>query len=401
MRGSGIVVLLLGAAACGPDNYEDFRAQLVDRTCGWAVRCGYAPPGDRAACPVDALLALFGDATVDRAADGAYDVAGSIDAGRVRYDSVNAGGCLDAVEGAPCDLDLASARRKRACNAVVAPHVQTDGTCWTDFECTGGICARAPGCAGSCIPYASFGAPCLDVADAPVASRCDPTVGYCAPSTPGVDPTCQRKKPAGADCNDSRECRFGWLCRQLRCIEATELPEGAACGGNDPCKEGTFCDPNTLLCGKQGRSGEACVSPTGCEDGLACVGLVPVMTNGAPEPVVTAGVCAPWLPVGASCTQGSADAVTGCPQGARCADGACRTVEDRAALGESCADRPCRDGLGCDARVRCDYLRAILGDCAQNRAPLCRPGLACSGAADGSARCVPPDAPACFVADGV
>ncbi len=396
-------LLGLACAACGPGSYVEFRAQLVDASCHWAKRCGYVGASDRAACPIEDLLASFHDSALDRSMPGAIDVAASIEAGRMRYDSVHAQECLDAISGAPCDDVHARRTRELACNAVVGANTETDSPCWTDIECTGGICVHQPGCAGSCGNYASPGAPCVDSEDAVLAMRCDPTVGYCGPANIGDPPTCQRKKGEGQACLENRECLFGWTCRTGTCVEPIEVGEGEACGGIDPCGDGLYCEPSTLRCATQHKRTEPCSSRVGCDDGLACLGLVAVDPMGVPTAAQTAGVCGDWLDVGMACTSRGGDpepSITGCPSlSQRCDRGVCASHLTVAGPGDSCASAACDKGLACNALSRCDFTRAIFGDCRRDRAPLCELGLVCAGAdlGPGGGTCMPPDALACFV----
>ncbi len=399
------LVLMVACAACGPGSYRDFRSQLTDASCTWAKRCGYVGQLDRAACPVEDLLVIFRDSESYRSAPGAIDVVASIEAGRMRYDSVRAQECLDAIADSPCDEIHAALERGLACNAVIASNTETDRPCWTDRECTGGICVSGPGCAGACGHYASPGAPCMDTDTAPLAFLCDPTIAYCGPAEPGAAPSCRGKRGEGHACAENRECLFGWTCRKSVCTEPIEVGDGEPCGGVDPCANGLYCEPSSLACARQHKRGEPCTDRQGCEDGLACLGLVPVEHNGIPTPVSTPGVCGDWLDLGMKCTSVSADpeaSITGCPTISQvCTDGVCAKKVSTAGLGESCASLACRTGLACNAAQKCDYTLAIFGDCSRDRSTLCEPGLVCTGTdkelGTGKGSCLPPDVLACFL----
>jgi len=395
MRRAALPIVAL-VAACGPGSYRAFRDQLVDASCEWGLRCGVVAPHDRSGCPVDDLLTTFHDSLNDHVRAGAIDVAASIDAGRMRYDSVNADACLDAVRHAPCEPTLAQRKIGLHCNAVVAPHTETDRACWGDGECTGGICALVPGCAGICANYASYGDPCVDSTTAPAAMQCDPTVAYCGEPSPGANTICLQKKPEGADCAGTRECRFNWTCRLGVCTEPVTLGEYAACGGTEPCDEDLYCDPGSMLCQKRVRQGDTCDDFLACEDGLACIGLV--LDAGA---VAVMGTCAPWLTPGAACN--GAYTVSGCPTAAPCTEDTCVHVETRPGRDEDCSMRACAAYLACNLNKRCDFPSLVFGDCGGDRAPLCAPGLVCATRTDGGAAaftdpgtCVPMDATACF-----
>jgi hypothetical protein len=390
-----LAVTLLALAGCGPGSYREFRDQLVGAACDRAERCGQVARGDRAHCGVDDVLRIFHDSISDHSVPGAIDVPGSIDGGRMRYDSVNAQSCLDAVSGAPCEPMLAARRIGLGCNAAVAAHTETDRPCWGDPECTGGVCARAAGCAGICAAYASYGDPCLDSMLAPAAMRCDPTVAFCAPPSPGADPICQQKKPSGSDCTDTVQCSFNWTCRLGKCTDPKELSENEACGGTDPCDDSTFCNPVTGRCEKHHRQGEACTSAYGCEDRLGCLGLA---TDGTGA-VLTAGSCTPWLLPGAACSAPTATTISGCPDTTPCIADACTPIEMVAARDEDCSLKSCGPGLACNAQKRCDFGSAVFGDCGGDRSTLCDPSLTCmstSTSYDKPGVCVPIGAPACF-----
>jgi hypothetical protein len=383
----GVVVL---AAACGPGSYRDFRDQLIDSACDWGTRCGAVAKGDRAHCPTEPLLHIFHDGAADHAIAGAIDIAASIDAGRMRYDSVNAQSCLDAVSGAPCEPTLAERRIAHACNAVVQPHTETDRPCWADSECTGGVCARSPDCAGVCAAYASITEPCAP--NAAAAMTCDPTVAFCGPLTADGPTVCQSKKPVDSTCDDTRECDFDYTCRMGTCTNPVELDENAACGGTDPCDDDHYCDPTTAVCTKRQKLAAPCTSRYACEDDLGCIGL----TLDAMGGFVSPGTCTAWLAPGAECTQPQPDGVSGCPDSAPCTGGACTAPPPAAARGDNCTSTPCADGLACDGTKRCDFVEQIFGDCGGTRAALCDPALTCvKSGSDGS--CLPPDAQACFL----
>jgi hypothetical protein len=393
-----LVAVAVSAVGCGPGSYGDLREGLVGSACAWAEKCGYVDATDRADCPLDQVLTIFGDSAAMRAAPDAVDVEGSVHAGRMRYDSVDAASCEHAVKTAPCDPTLAARARLSGCNAVVEPSTSIGKLCYGDLECTGAVCVHDAGCAGVCVVYAPFGAPCdPNDANPPIASRCDPTVGFCGAVTEGAQPVCQHTKPKGSACTATTECDFGWDCRLGKCVTPIELGVGEACGGDDPCGAGKFCDPTTLLCAKQGARAAACVAPFGCKDGLACIGLVPVAQTGTPTPVVTPGVCGAWLPLGAACTAGAPGAVTGCPSlSSTCTGGVCTKKAHDAALGESCETESCAVGLACNKSSVCDFLVGGLGNCSGASATLCEPGLSCDTSSTDRDRCTPPNPPACY-----
>jgi hypothetical protein len=121
MRRFAIVML---CAACGPSSYSDFRSQLQNAACAWAVRCGVAGAGEPAACPTEDVLSLLHDSAIDRGAPGAIDINGDHSEGRFGYDSINAQSCLDAVRSSPCDPALALSKRLIPCSVVLAAKVE-------------------------------------------------------------------------------------------------------------------------------------------------------------------------------------------------------------------------------------------------------------------------------------
>lgn len=349
-----LVVLLL-ACACGPGSYEDFRNQLVDSSCARARRCGYAGHGERASCRTDDVLALLHDAAADRAAPDALDLPASIGEGRLGYDAVNAQRCLDAVASAPCDPVLATRSQGRSCDVVVRPRAATSETCTSDLECEGGVCLHEPSCAGTCVPYASYGAPC---GTGDVAHTCDPTVAWC-------DGTCRPKQGKGKACGSDVECAVGLACIVGRCADPVALDDGALCGDGDPCRSGRSCDPGTRRCTKQLRRGMACASANACQDGLACRGL-----EGS-----TPGTCTDWQDVGSSC---STTGVSGCPASQACVGGVCMAPAPVPYTAERCVTATCAAGLGCNLLQVCDWLRPRAGTCSGAAATLCEPPLVCS-----------------------
>ena len=387
-----LVGAALLATACGPSSYRDFRDEVATSTCNRARRCGRVGVADRALCPVGTTLAIFHDTAQDRATASAIDVAGSIDSGRMRYDSVNAQDCLDEVAGGPCDDALAAPRRLAACNAVIGPHTETDRACWSDLECTGGVCLRVAGCAGFCGAYASPNAPCTDDPTTPLVGRCDPTVAFCGTpvdAAAGTPSTCQRRKPAGNACTETRDCVSTLVCRLHVCVDAAVVKIGQPCGGQDPCDDGNYCDPMTRLCATKVDRGASCNSEDACKDGLACIGLV--AAGGA-------GTCGDWLDVGMPCAM---TGTSGCPTTSQaCVNGVCTQTQNVAGERESCAARPCGEGMACDRRQLCDYQLAIFGDCGGDRGQLCEGGLVCNATGtddfDRPGICFPERPPACF-----
>ncbi|MEO6950281.1 MAG: hypothetical protein ABI321_00605 [Polyangia bacterium] len=353
MRAAFVVLLL--ASACGPGRYEAFRNQLVDSSCAWARRCGQAGRGERASCGTDGVLAILHDAAADRAAPDALDLPASIDEHRLGYDSVDAQSCLDAVERSPCDPVLAARKRGRICDVVVRPRAQVGALCTSDLECEGGVCVHEPSCKGTCVAYASYGAPC---GTSDVEHTCDPTVAWCSG-------TCQPKRARGKACSDDVACAIGFVCVDGTCADPIILDDGTTCDGSEPCKSGRYCDPAAHVCTKQLQRGVACDTALACQDGLACLGLV----GG------TTGTCTDWGDVGSSC---SSTGVSGCPRSQTCEGGVCTAPSFVPYAAERCVTTPCAAGLGCSLTQVCDWLHPRAGSCSGAAATLCEPGLVCS-----------------------
>lgn len=351
---TALVVLLL-ACACGPGSYEDFRNQLVDSSCTRARRCGHAGRGERQSCGTDDVLTLLHDSATDRAGADALDLPASIAEGRLGYDPVNAQRCLDAVSSAPCDAALAARSEGLVCDVVVRPRAAMGETCRSDLECEGGVCVHAPSCAGTCVPYASYGAAC---GTPDLANTCDPTVAWC-------DGTCRPKRGKGQPCGSDVECVIGAVCIAGRCADPVTLDDGAMCGNGDPCRSGRYCDPATRLCNKQLQRGLACASATACQDGLVCRGL-----DGD-----TQGTCTDWQDVGSSC---STTGVSGCPASQTCIAGVCTAPPFVPYAAERCVTATCAPGLGCNLLQVCDWLRPRAGSCSGAASTLCEPALVCS-----------------------
>jgi hypothetical protein len=340
-------------SACGPSSYGDFRDQLVGRACTRAVRCGLVGASERVRCGVPAALALT-DA-------GPLDVATAVDAGRLRFDSYAAAGCLDAMEGAPCD-DVAAARHLvRHCHAVITPHVATGSACDTDEECLGGRCVRdGAACRGTCVAFASPGGACLPDGGAPP-QTCDPTVQYCDDGL-----SCQRHKAPGQACTADEQCGFALVCRKT-CVPLPLAARGQSCSDDAPCGDGLRCRAGA--CEALGAGGAICGDAAACQDGLTCVGLSTSST----------GTCRPWRDLGQSCVTGSDG--SGCPASQRCDDATAVCVAvpaTEAGPRQSCRALPCGNRLYCaSVSGTCQYRAGLRGACRVDEPDACSDGLAC------------------------
>ncbi|HZS39976.1 MAG TPA: hypothetical protein VFF06_24250 [Polyangia bacterium] len=349
-----LAALLICAAGCGPSSFDDFRDQLVSRSCDRAIRCGALGASERNACPSPPELAVI--------APGALDVGAEVDANRMRFAAGGAQQCLDAIAGAPCAAGALEWRLNLRCHHVYAPKVAAGGECHGDGECEGGFCAGAT-CPGRCVAWPAVGDPCTPP------NGCDPTVEYCGLAGPGASFTCLVHKQEGDACADGSECAFGLLCIAAKC---STPPRGGQPGDvcddfTAPCDESLFCDGATHHCAAHAQLGATCEQPEACADGLACAGLGPAGSS---------GTCRAWLDVGQACTPGAG--LSGCPASQFCDPATSRcALRGPAVVGErqACAGMTCADGFYCDALGLCSFPTAIGGKCMDSSS--CAPGLAC------------------------
>jgi hypothetical protein len=224
----------------------------------------------------------------------------------------------------------------------------------------GGTCAEGgPDGALACLPAGdrALGESCLSGGDAACAAGLT-----CVARGPGdAEGFCSR--PCEGPCDDAFACRAPWPGAAAVCLPLAngagdgQGTPGAACDahGHTDCRGDLFCAP-----GIAGRA--VCASP--CADGACAEGFVCARRGedawclrGTPDgdvgtPCEADGDCRERcrteLPAGQRyCT--AACAPGGCPQGFRCAGGACEPgAEERRPLGAPCADAgagACASGL--------------------------------------------------------
>jgi hypothetical protein len=332
-------VLALGAG-CNPSSYDDFRSQLQTRWCNRELRCGIVGRSETSHCGVSPY-----------ALSGSVDVGAAIGDGRMKFHPDNARECLSAIDSAPCDFGQAIPDFYRHCHGVLGPSVEVGGTCFGDEECVGGACIGAD-CGGTCVAFASPGAPCRASGGTP-GETCDPTVQFC-------DGTCQRKRGQGADCTADEQCLFAFVCVDGKCADIPRVKDGDVCSAmGPPCQDGSYCDGNGL-CAPQLAGGQTCPTQQyACSDGNTCI----------------AGTCAPWLDTGGACVA-TVDNSGGCAFGVACSGGACgATPMGLGPLALCKADSDCGDFLYCAPGGFCDYRGAINAGCQTDSA--CVTGLAC------------------------
>ncbi len=328
---------------CGPASFTDFRDQLVARWCDRAVRCGLIGASERASCVLPAATPAL--------MMSALDIQGSIDAGRVRWNSDSAQDCLDTLSGSTCDPGALDLRLALHCHGYVTALVPPRGACYGPGECGGGVCTLGASCPGSCQVYPAVGAPCTP-------GDCDPSVEYCG-APDGGTPKCALQKHSGDDCGGDGECSFGLLCIAAKCSAPTRTGRNQPCGAGLPiCDDGLFCNAAGTCAPLQG-SNQPC-EPNGCAMGYVCLG----------------GACQGWLDAGKSCAAGASP--TGCPASQTCTAGACVANALLVGLHGNCANGgTCAAGLQCaKPRSTCEFPVGLGGGCTDSSA--CATGLGCA-----------------------
>lgn len=207
-----------------------------------------------------------------------------------------------------------------------------------------GCASASSGCAAGtyCSPYASNRCTRYAAAQAPCSS-----IGYpsplCAPGTlctPGTladgGSGCAPGHDAGTECDSAADCASGLLCPTTTSVCTAPLATGAACAGaSTMCGTGSWCRTFVGTCAARLAEGVTCTSSGACATNLGC----------EDHKVCTAKAKA---------------------------DEACET------------DRPCGDGLRCDAEWgTCVALRSDLGLGAS-----CRSGAECASGSCSGQQCV-------------
>ncbi len=281
-----------------------------------------------------------------------------------------------------CSLFWSHTYTEGPCAGVLRGDLPGGASCsWlsiTGSECASGACVNYyPPCSGQilrmCLPVAASNTPCTNdkgcvapeyclggrcqgqIDDVAIGHPCDAMrrcgplsscvgpdgKGICVAMTTQVGAPCNNDDPALADCAYPLRCKpasgpgtCGYWATDLPCTD------DGSCDARTVCKEGR--------CSLKPRLGEACLPTQGCrERDTACRKL-----NGKL-------VCAPALPVGADCSDGTGDR-HGCGEGLECWMSKCRAP---GAAGALCSpELPCQYGLICLDKV-CQVPSSVGGPC--------------------------------------
>jgi hypothetical protein len=309
-----LFVLSSVAAGCGPSsgksnpaNLDELLNRFFTILCKEEVSCGSMP--DQATC----LASVQKDTT--EFATLRADIA----SGKVRYDSVQGGACMDYFErvyGGACTrsaLAAATATPTDACNAFLVGSVADGGACFSSSECVSTDCALTD---TSC-------------------SRSD----ACCAGTCTAKPT---PIPLGGDCSAltaGQSCATGSICitnssTGARTCAAPSKVKGTTCAGFYDCASPLYCDTDaatgTGTCQPAAATGAACnpaVTFGSCDD-----------NNDYCDK--TTGKCTRRLAVGAACDSsqyncvGYATCLGGMCSPASPERGACDTVNGPSCLGD-------------------------------------------------------------------
>jgi hypothetical protein len=255
-----------------------------------------------------------------------------VEAGRVRYDGVQAKRCLDALS-TQCDPG-------DACKLVFTGTLALGAACHTSPECGGDAwCDRSNVCPGVCAAREGDGA---------IVSHFDACSSQSAVFESDGGIRCVARRSAGAACTENIQCEQGLTCRGGQCSAAPT--EGQACD-DGRCATGLRCDQD--VCARWARRGEPCANEftdgAQCQIGLAC----------------RDGICGDALGEGESCRNNAN----------RCAAGTHCISES----GGSVCRRRGSEGVACSSLFDCDTnLSCSGGQCTALRAA----GGACTGSSD-------------------
>lgn len=217
------------AAACGagepaPVALAGFTEAATQAVCDWAVACRHMP--DEGTCR---LFVDPKDYDTRRAEDA---VAG----GRLGYDPLAAGRCLESVRDGYC---LAVPFSDLACEDLFAGLVAEGGACTSDFECAAGAPCEVSSCTVQC---------------------CTGTCGP-APVPPAEPPALAEVGEACAghdDCAEGAYCDFDRTCAAMPDAEGERCVFGCARGD-------LYCDTDLLQCRRYAGLGEPCDEARPCD----------------------------------------------------------------------------------------------------------------------------------------
>jgi hypothetical protein len=256
----------------------------------------------------------------------------------VEVDVAQATACAAALETASCD----ALRPWRGDGPVsVQDAFPACGAIWRGTKVVGESCAADPQCAAG-----------LECAGETCPGQCQPKAAACVrgscPSDQFCDlDACVARGQRGASCAPGDDftvntCADGLYCQfvegQGQCVDG--LPRGSACS-----------DLSYFVC----ANGDACIDDecrAALPVGASCTGFTDCGLASFCD-FAAGGVCAPFLAVGAACT----DAAAACGPRGECVDGRCRDVRapDPAPIttrptvgdGASCDQANCGPGLAC------------------------------------------------------
>lgn len=325
-----------------PSDFENARAVAL---CQRFARCGGLGASEEAQCETNALAQRQSTPPV-------YSLDDAVNAGRLKFDPVEAQKCVAARTSAGCTPNL-SIVAEHACDKVFTPLVVAGGMCKSTLECIGGYCAnnRTYGCASICKVWLATGSTC-DPTNT-TGSGCDESQDFCHPT----NKVCTARVADGAMCGPAARCQIG-----LFCLTTCKKPGmvGDACaiglGGADTCSPEFYCNDSLAspVCEVRKAAGADCASYNACNDGLDCIGFDPQTMNH--------GQCGAWLDIGKMCDPTLSE--SGCPfLGEQC-EMTSKTCVAVGTPGSACVGGDCRDGLYCDAKMKCAATVAIGGVCA-------------------------------------
>lgn len=280
-------------------------------------------------------------------------LAGSLEAGRLRFDRSRAALCLGRVTTQSCeDFRRDSVLAPDCADTAMVGLVPRGGECFTSIDCVGGddYCESLDGKTAHCAPRARLGEgcafrACVDGARCPDAI---PPLGQldslkCEPIPTVAD---------GAPCWSAVACAAGSFCTVGSVCRA--YGSNLSCADNDDCPYAEPCliPPGASVgqCGPGRSEGAPCrrdaLSRSDCAFPLDC------RASGGSDPVCTDT----WVGIGERCRN------TGSQGGINCIDGTC-AVEVRETqegtcvplgrLNEACYVGSCMPGLECTAANGC------------------------------------------------
>jgi hypothetical protein len=253
----------------------------------------------------------------------------SVAAGRMRWDAVRAGTCVDNLAAASCR----TLRASEACSPddLFAGTVEPGGACLATVlgyrsECRRGYCKRTGPCVGTCTPLQTEGSTCTSIIDCAGGLYCiDPASG--ADCSQGGSCTCVPRLRGGDACLPTGPaCDTGFTCVRGYCAEVLR-GQGQPCRASRDCAGDLACLPTSGgdTCGPRGQKGDSCRNIEECAAGLTCR---------------QDRLCGPFSTETEDCADG--DSLHG---GGDCALGyTCLTVR--------CAPRPTTAGQACGQRTQ-------------------------------------------------